>query len=139
MLIRISLPFPPISLPILSHLSPIALQFFSHFLPFIFHFSSIFSHFSSIFSHFSPISLPFSPISLPFSSISLHWQCCPWSIDRSAVSLSSRTNQHSCGDVNNNCELILQYMCDPQIRDGATIGYDFLSHCKIFMVIVACL
>ena len=29
------------------------------------------------------------------------------------------TNQHSCGEVNNHCEIILQYMCDSRIRDGA--------------------
>ncbi|XP_076449787.1 protein DD3-3-like [Babylonia areolata] len=30
------------------------------------------------------------------------------------------TNQHSCGDANSHCELVLQYMCGDQIRDGAT-------------------
>ena len=31
------------------------------------------------------------------------------------------TNQHSCGQGNNaNCELIMQYMCDPLLRDGTT-------------------
>jgi hypothetical protein len=30
------------------------------------------------------------------------------------------TNQHSCGNANNNCELVLQYMCGDQIRDGTT-------------------
>ena len=30
------------------------------------------------------------------------------------------TNQHSCGDQNNHCEQILQYMCGDQVRDGAT-------------------
>lgn len=29
------------------------------------------------------------------------------------------TNQHSCGEVNNHCEIIVQYMCDSRIRDGA--------------------
>uniref|UniRef100_T1JAG2 Uncharacterized protein n=1 Tax=Strigamia maritima TaxID=126957 RepID=T1JAG2_STRMM len=29
-----------------------------------------------------------------------------------------RTNQHSCQSLNNNCEIILQYMCDETIRDG---------------------
>jgi len=30
------------------------------------------------------------------------------------------TNQHSCGDQNNHCEQILQYMCGDLVRDGAT-------------------
>lgn len=30
------------------------------------------------------------------------------------------TNQHSCSDPNNNCDLILQYMCEDDVRDGAT-------------------
>jgi len=30
------------------------------------------------------------------------------------------TNQHSCGGPNNNCEIILQYMCSDLIRDGTT-------------------
>ncbi|XP_071960552.1 protein DD3-3-like [Antedon mediterranea] len=30
------------------------------------------------------------------------------------------TNQHSCGDQNNHCEIILQYMCGDWIRDGTT-------------------
>ena len=29
------------------------------------------------------------------------------------------TNQHSCGEVNNHCEIVVQYMCDSRIRDGA--------------------
>ena len=28
------------------------------------------------------------------------------------------TNQHSCGEKNSHCELILQYMCNDQLRDG---------------------
>lgn len=31
------------------------------------------------------------------------------------------TNQHSCGDINCHCEIILQYACGVDIRDGATI------------------
>lgn len=30
------------------------------------------------------------------------------------------TNQHSCGNVNNHCELVLQYMCGDRVRDGTT-------------------
>ena len=30
------------------------------------------------------------------------------------------TAQHSCGNANAHCELILQYMCDDKIRDGTT-------------------
>ena len=30
------------------------------------------------------------------------------------------TNQHSCGDPNNHCEQILQYMCDDNVRDGTS-------------------
>jgi len=30
------------------------------------------------------------------------------------------TNQHSCGGPNNHCELIVQYMCSENLRDGAT-------------------
>lgn len=28
--------------------------------------------------------------------------------------------QHSCGNPNNNCEMIVQYMCDDRLRDGTT-------------------
>jgi len=28
------------------------------------------------------------------------------------------TNQHSCGGPNNNCELVIQYMCDDKLRNG---------------------
>lgn len=30
------------------------------------------------------------------------------------------TNQHSCGDPNNHCELVVQYMCGDLVRDGTT-------------------
>jgi hypothetical protein len=30
------------------------------------------------------------------------------------------TSQHSCGNPNNNCEVIYQYKCDPRMRDGTT-------------------
>ncbi|XP_061187895.1 protein DD3-3-like [Saccostrea echinata] len=30
------------------------------------------------------------------------------------------TNQHSCSNPNSHCEIILQYMCDDQLRDGAS-------------------
>ena len=30
------------------------------------------------------------------------------------------TNQHSCGMENNNCQLILQFMCADYVRDGNT-------------------
>ncbi|XP_039249445.2 protein DD3-3-like [Styela clava] len=30
------------------------------------------------------------------------------------------SNQHSCGDENNNCEIIIQYMCGNHLRDGTT-------------------
>ena len=30
------------------------------------------------------------------------------------------TNQHSCGDQNSNCEIIFQYMCEDNVRDGAS-------------------
>lgn len=30
------------------------------------------------------------------------------------------TNQHSCNDQNNHCELVLQYMCGAWVRDGST-------------------
>lgn len=30
------------------------------------------------------------------------------------------TNQHSCGNVNNHCELVIQYMCGDLVRDGTT-------------------
>lgn len=29
-------------------------------------------------------------------------------------------NQHSCGDENNKCQVVLQYMCDENLRDGKT-------------------
>ena len=34
--------------------------------------------------------------------------------------LHFRTNQHSCGDPNNHCEVIIQYMCGEYTRDGTT-------------------
>ncbi|XP_065065856.1 protein DD3-3-like [Rhopilema esculentum] len=30
------------------------------------------------------------------------------------------TNQHSCNDPNNNCEIVIQYMCHDRLRDGTT-------------------
>jgi hypothetical protein len=30
------------------------------------------------------------------------------------------TNQHSCGAANNDCEIVLQYMCDDLLRDGTS-------------------
>jgi len=33
---------------------------------------------------------------------------------------SQWTNQHSCGAANNDCEFVIQYMCDPWLRDGTT-------------------
>lgn len=27
-------------------------------------------------------------------------------------------NQHTCADENNNCNVVIQYMCDPNLRDG---------------------
>ena len=33
------------------------------------------------------------------------------------------TNQHSCGDPNSNCEIIVQYMCGKLLRDGTTTTY----------------
>jgi len=30
------------------------------------------------------------------------------------------TNQHSCNNPKANCEIVLQYMCGPEVRDGAT-------------------
>eukprot|EP00116_Pleurobrachia_bachei_P019202 sb/3479464/ len=32
-----------------------------------------------------------------------------------------RTNQHSCGDPNNHCEVLIPYMCGEFTRDGTTI------------------
>lgn len=32
------------------------------------------------------------------------------------------TNQHSCGDQNCYCNIIIQYTCDPTMRDGTTTG-----------------
>jgi len=32
------------------------------------------------------------------------------------------TNQHSCGGPNNNCELVLQYMCSKSLRNGVNEG-----------------
>ncbi|XP_031549693.1 protein DD3-3-like [Actinia tenebrosa] len=32
------------------------------------------------------------------------------------------TNQHSCNDRNNHCELVLQYMCGDLVRDGTTVS-----------------
>ena len=31
-----------------------------------------------------------------------------------------RTNQHSCAGPNNHCELVIQYMCSDNLRDGST-------------------
>lgn len=30
------------------------------------------------------------------------------------------TNQHSCGDANSHCELVLQYMCHDKLKDGTS-------------------
>ena len=30
------------------------------------------------------------------------------------------TNQHQCGGDNNNCELVVQYMCSDKLRNGIT-------------------
>jgi len=32
------------------------------------------------------------------------------------------TNQHSCGDQNNDCDIIIQYACGPNLRDGLQTG-----------------
>ncbi|XP_065177864.1 protein DD3-3-like isoform X1 [Sycon ciliatum] len=32
------------------------------------------------------------------------------------------TNGHSCADENNNCEIIIQYMCHDKLRDGSVVG-----------------
>lgn len=32
------------------------------------------------------------------------------------------TNQHSCGNDNNDCDIVLQYMCGPEVRDGFPNG-----------------
>lgn len=34
-----------------------------------------------------------------------------------------RANQHSCGDENNNCQVVIQYMCDENLRDGTTTDH----------------
>lgn len=34
--------------------------------------------------------------------------------------ISYRTNQHSCNNPNNHCNLVLQYMCHNLLRDGVT-------------------
>jgi len=33
---------------------------------------------------------------------------------------SQWTNQHTCGAANNDCEFVIQYMCDDWLRDGTT-------------------
>lgn len=30
------------------------------------------------------------------------------------------TNQHGCGNTDNMCEIVVQYMCDDRLRDGVT-------------------
>ena len=35
------------------------------------------------------------------------------------------TSQHTCGERNSNCELVLQYMCHDKIRDGGEEKYTF--------------
>lgn len=32
------------------------------------------------------------------------------------------TNQHECGKNNTYCTIILQYMCEDQVRDGTSTG-----------------
>ena len=39
------------------------------------------------------------------------------------------TNQHSCGEANANCELVLQYMCSPTLRDGTVTKWVILITC----------
>ncbi len=34
------------------------------------------------------------------------------------------TNQHSCGQENNDCDIVLQYMCSPDLRDGTSSAPD---------------
>lgn len=36
----------------------------------------------------------------------------------------SRTNQHSCNDVNADCALLLQYTCNDGLRDGTGTTYE---------------
>jgi len=44
------------------------------------------------------------------------------------------TNQHSCRDANNHCEIIFQYMCADHIRDGVITSTipDQLLRCENF-------
>ena len=37
--------------------------------------------------------------------------------------LHCRTNQHSCADPNNHCEMIFQYFCGDNVRNGITTQY----------------
>lgn len=36
------------------------------------------------------------------------------------IDIHNRTNQHSCADPNNHCDMILQYMCGDNVRNGIT-------------------
>lgn len=40
----------------------------------------------------------------------------------------SRATQHSCGDENNNCEVIIQYMCAENVRNGRTTNTPPIIH-----------
>ncbi len=42
----------------------------------------------------------------------------------SNLKYSSRTNQHSCNDVNADCTVLLQYTCSDTLRDGTSTEYD---------------
>lgn len=53
------------------------------------------------------------------------------------------TNQHSCGAKNKageevihnvHCEIVLQYMCSPALRDGTLTRYDLFFYLTSFCV-----
>lgn len=41
-------------------------------------------------------------------------------LSKKPTNLVFRANQHSCGDENNNCQVVIQYMCDDNLKDGTT-------------------
>ena len=40
------------------------------------------------------------------------------------------TNQHQCGGKNTRCDIIVQYMCDDNMRDGTTTRLVFIFYNK---------
>lgn len=56
-------------------------------------------------------------------------------LDEFLIGRETRTNQHSCDDVNGDCVILLQYTCSDTLRDGQTTKYQIGSQSKLFLSI----